>query len=173
MPTLSDTHRCCCLAAGCLLSGERLAEEMVTTLNIEDAFKLYYIDNEVRYTNQQASASASAPPRLPSRHRHALTRTLPHSHRATQCSSPRIPYALLSCKTDSHSALVSWWVVLKALSFAALLLCVLLLLLLQALRDLIYSEMITAKVGDYALPIPSSPPPPHAYCLCLLLAEGG
>ena len=26
--------------------GERLAEEMVKSLNIEDAFKLYYIDNE-------------------------------------------------------------------------------------------------------------------------------
>ena len=59
--------------------GERLAEEMVTTLNIEDAFKLYYIDNEG-------------------------------------------DTMLVSAHT--------------------------------ALRDLIYSELITAKVDDYALPAP-------------------
>merc|ERR1719454_2116822 len=62
--------------------GERLAEEMVTTLNIEDAFKLYYVDAEG-------------------------------------------DTMLVSAHT--------------------------------ALRDLIYSEQITAKVDDYALP---APPPP-------------
>ena len=63
--------------------GERLAEEMVTTLNIEDAFKLYYVDNEG-------------------------------------------DTMLVSAHT--------------------------------ALRDLIYSELITAKVDDYALPAPTPPP---------------
>merc|ERR1719482_2280822 len=67
--------------------GERLAEEMVTTLNIEDAFKLYYIDNEG-------------------------------------------DTMLVSAHT--------------------------------ALRDLIYSELITAKVDDYALPAPEPAPPPKS-----------
>lgn len=90
--------------------GERLAEEMVTTLNIEDAFKLYYVDHDVPalprpaapgQEGMPAAAAAGALDAASPRLLGILMRPSLATGRATRCSSRRTRHCATSFTLSS------------------------------------------------------------------------